>query len=43
MGIRSNKIARNTISNADETRDYRIYEQLANALTANPNIAYLKT
>jgi IS4 transposase len=40
MGIRSNKIARNTISNADETRDYRIYEQLANALTARAKVLY---
>ena len=26
MGIRCGKIARNTISNADEVRDYRIYQ-----------------
>jgi IS4 transposase len=40
MGIRCNKIARNTISNADETRDYRIYEQLANVLTARAKVLY---
>ena len=29
MGIRCDKIARNTIANANEVRDYRIYEELA--------------
>lgn len=33
MGIRCNKVARNTISKANEVRDYRIYEELANILT----------
>jgi IS4 transposase len=41
MGIRCNKIARNTISNADETRDYTIYEQLPNVLTARAKVLYL--
>jgi hypothetical protein len=40
MGIRCQKIARNTISNADETRDCRIYEQLANVLTARAKALY---
>jgi hypothetical protein len=40
MGIRCEKIARNTIANADETRDYRIYEQLANVLTARAKVLY---
>ncbi|MBU6140802.1 MAG: DUF4372 domain-containing protein [Proteobacteria bacterium] len=34
MGIRCEKIARNTIAKANEARDYRIYEELANILTA---------
>jgi hypothetical protein len=33
LGIRCSKIARNTIANAFEVRDYRIYEELANILT----------
>jgi hypothetical protein len=33
MGIRCGKIARNTIANANEVRDYRIYEELAGSLT----------
>ncbi len=30
MGIRCEQIARNTIAKANEVRDYRIYEELAN-------------
>ena len=40
MGIRCEKIARNTIANANEVRDYRIYEELANSLTTRAKELY---
>ncbi len=40
MGIRCEKIARNTIAKANEVRDYRIYEELANALTTRAKELY---
>ena len=40
MGIRCEKIARNTIAKANEVRDYRIYEKLANILTARAKELY---
>lgn len=40
MGIRCGKIAHNTIADANEVRDYRIYEELANILTAKAKELY---
>ena len=40
MGIRCGQIARNTIANANEIRDYRIYEELANILVARAKELY---
>lgn len=40
MGIRCEQIARNTIAKANEVRDYRIYEKLANILTARAKELY---
>lgn len=40
MGIRCKQVARNTIANANEVRDYRIYEELAHALTARAKELY---
>jgi hypothetical protein len=40
MGIRCEQIARNTIAKANEVRDYRIYEQLANILVAKAKELY---
>jgi len=40
MGIRCEKIARNTIAKANEARDYRIYEELANVLTTRAKELY---
>jgi hypothetical protein len=42
MGIRCNKVARNTLANANEVRDYRIYEELATALAARAKELYAK-
>ena len=39
-GFKCNNIARNTIANANEVRDYRIYEELANVLTARAKELY---
>lgn len=41
MGIRCKQIARNTIANANEIRDYRIYEEFANILTARAKELYV--
>lgn len=41
MGIRCGKVARNTIANANEIRDYRIYEKLANILAARAKELYV--
>jgi len=41
MGIRCGKVARNTIANANEVRDYRIYEKLANALSIRAKELYV--
>lgn len=41
MGIRCGKVARNTIANANEVRDYRIYEKLANILAARAKELYV--
>ena len=40
MGIRCKQVARNTLANANEIRDYRIYEELAHALTARAKELY---
>lgn len=40
MGIRCDKVARNTIAKANEVRDYRIYEKLANILTSRAKVLY---
>jgi len=40
MGIRCKQVARNTIANANEIRDCRIYEELAHALTARAKELY---
>ncbi len=40
MGIRCNKIARNTLAKANEIRSYKIYEELASILTAKAKILY---
>lgn len=41
MGIRCDKIARNTIANANEVRDYRIYEELAAVLATRAKELYV--
>ncbi len=41
MGIRCEQIARNTIAKANEIRDYRIYEKLANILAARAKELYV--
>ena len=41
MGFKCNNIARNTIANANEIRDYRIYEELANLLTIRAKELYV--
>ena len=41
MGIRCNRIARNTLANANEIRDYRIYEELAAILAARAKELYV--
>lgn len=40
MGIRCDKIARNTLANANEVRDYRIYEELAGILATRAKELY---
>lgn len=40
MGIRCGRIARNTVANANEIRDYRIYEELANILATKAKEFY---
>ncbi len=40
MGIRCSKIARNTLAKANEVRDYKIYEELANFLTIRAKELY---
>lgn len=40
MGIRCGQIAHNTIADANEARDYKIYEELANILTARAKELY---
>jgi len=41
MGIRCEQIARNTIAKANEIRDYRIYEKLANILATRAKELYV--
>jgi hypothetical protein len=41
MGIRSKQIARNTLAKANEVRDYRIYEKLANILAVRAKELYI--
>ncbi len=43
MGIRCNRVARNTIANANDTRNYKIYEELANLLTLRAKELYSDT
>lgn len=40
MGIRCGFVARNTIAKANEVRDYRIYEELANILSIRAKNLY---
>jgi len=40
MGFKCNNLARNTIANANEIRDYRIYEELASILTSRVKELY---
>lgn len=40
MGIKCNKIARNTLAKANEVRSYKIYEELAGILTERAKILY---
>ena len=40
MGFKCNNLARNTIANANEIRDYRIYEELASILTLRTKELY---
>jgi len=41
MGIRCHKIARNTLANSNEIRDYRIYEELAAVLASRAKELYV--
>lgn len=41
MGIRCEQIARNTLAKANEVRDYRIYEKLANILATRAKELYI--